>query len=113
MSTLESPLFGLGLFLASIIASRFCQTNKVVVTEVWVYPIKSCKGYKVDSAKTCKRGLEHDREFLLVDAKGKFISQRNYSKMALITVKIVPGNGRLSLAILLHCLTLYHRYYAS
>ena len=93
MSAIDTVV-GISLFLSSIVASKFLQSRKIVVTEVWVYPIKSCKGYKVNSATTCKRGLKHDREFLLVDAKGKFISQRNYSKMALINVQINESNGK-------------------
>jgi uncharacterized protein YcbX len=62
------------------------------VSELWIYPVKSLRGYRVDSALLERRGLEHDRRMMIVDENGRFISQRSHPRMALIDVS--PGlNG--------------------
>ena len=38
-----------------------------------------------------ERGLEGDRRWMLVDAKGRFLTQRKYPQMALIEVEWEPG----------------------
>lgn len=51
----------------------------VRIKELIVYPIKSCKGIRLDSVKLAKTGLLHDRLFMLANASdGKFVSQRKY-----------------------------------
>jgi uncharacterized protein YcbX len=40
--------------------------TSVVVTELWVYPIKSCGGMKVQSARLGSTGLEYDRQWCVV-----------------------------------------------
>jgi uncharacterized protein YcbX len=49
-----------------------------------IYPIKSLGGINLPYAQVTRRGFEHDRVFMLVDKKGKFISQRDFPKMALV-----------------------------
>lgn len=59
------------------------------IRELWIYPIKSCKGFKVNQATVTKRGLEFDRLFMVVDSSdGKFVSQRKFPRMALIVTAI-------------------------
>jgi uncharacterized protein YcbX len=50
--------------------------SEVSVTGLNVYPIKSCGAVELDSARVVNTGLEYDRMFMLVDEKGRFISQR-------------------------------------
>jgi hypothetical protein len=54
------------------------------VSRLFVYPIKSCRGIAVDSAELTVRGLLHDRRYMLVDAAGRFLTQRRHPTMALI-----------------------------
>ena len=49
------------------------------------YPIKSCRGVAVETARVTPRGFEHDREWLIVDANNRFITQREEPRLALIT----------------------------
>jgi uncharacterized protein YcbX len=56
----------------------------VVLRSLHVYPVKSLRGIDVGTAKLTPLGLEHDRAWLLVDAKGQFMSQRQYAGMARI-----------------------------
>ena len=55
---------------------------------LFVYPIKSAAGIAVSEAQTTGRGLQYDRRWMVVDAQGKFMSQRQFSRMALISVAI-------------------------
>ena len=54
------------------------------VERIFVYPIKSCRGIEVTAAALTPRGLEHDRRYMLVDADGRFLTQRRHQQMALI-----------------------------
>ena len=70
---------------------RFFKWLNPTVDELFIYPIKSCGGIRLQSCRVTKRGLEHDREFMLVDRMNKFISQRTHPKMALIGCRILSA----------------------
>lgn len=59
-----------------------------IVTELNLYPIKSCAGIALREATITPAGLmsEHiyDREWMVVDSRGRFLTQREYPKMAMI-----------------------------
>lgn len=62
------------------------------VTELVIYPIKSCAGIPVQQATfgvsgLCSNGV-HDREWMLVTREGLFLTQREYPRMALIQPRI-------------------------
>jgi hypothetical protein len=59
----------------------------VQVSELHIYPIKSCRGIAVASAEVEARGLACDRRYMLVDARGRFLTQREHPRMALIDVQ--------------------------
>ncbi len=54
------------------------------ISELYYYPIKSCRGTRLDQAEIGLRGIKGDREFMLVDERGVFITQRNISRLSLI-----------------------------
>jgi hypothetical protein len=60
------------------------------ITELVLYPIKSCAGMPVDAATMRGAGLSahgiHDREWMLVTDDGQFLTQREHPRMA----RIVP-----------------------
>ncbi|HVL75435.1 MAG TPA: MOSC N-terminal beta barrel domain-containing protein [Noviherbaspirillum sp.] len=62
------------------------------ISELTLYPIKSCAGISLREATLTEAGLmsEHiyDREWMVVDAQGEFLSQREHPRMALIQPKI-------------------------
>ncbi len=60
----------------------------LTVTELYIYPIKSLGGIRAQSVLLTDRGFEHDRRWMLVDGNNRFISQREYPKMALLRVEI-------------------------
>ena len=56
--------------------------------DIYVYPIKSLGGIKLETAKLEERGFQFDRRWMLVDRDGIFLSQRTFSKMALLQVEL-------------------------
>jgi uncharacterized protein YcbX len=58
------------------------------LTELILYPIKSCAGMHVQQAQVTVAGLSaqgvHDREWMLVTEDGLFLTQREHPRMALI-----------------------------
>lgn len=68
----------------------------MILSEINIYPIKSLKGISLTEAKIERRGLEFDRRWMLVDDKNKFLTQREFPKMATIEVQIAENNLRVS-----------------
>ena len=62
------------------------------IAALWVYPIKGCRGCKVTSALVETIGFPLDRYWMIVtEAEGRFVTQRQESKLALIATKL-PQN---------------------
>ncbi|MGR9071913.1 MAG: MOSC domain-containing protein [Gammaproteobacteria bacterium] len=66
------------------------------LSEIYVYPVKSLSGIKVESWKVDEKGLEKDRKWMLVDRHGTFISQRQKPEMALISTALTTNSLILS-----------------
>jgi uncharacterized protein YcbX len=62
------------------------------------YPVKGLSGVSVDSTEVGATGLRHDRNFMLVDPDGTFISQRNVPAMAPLRVRVLRDGEGLSLS---------------
>lgn len=58
--------------------------NEIRISQINIYPIKSCAGTSLTRAKVGLRGLENDRRWMVVDRNDMFITQRQYQRMALI-----------------------------
>jgi uncharacterized protein YcbX len=54
------------------------------ILSLHIYPIKSCAGIDLPEAVLTRAGLAHDRRWMLVDAEGRFLTQRQLPRMALI-----------------------------
>ncbi len=63
----------------------------LLVKSLHYYPIKSCRGIDLPEAVIETRGFRNDRRLMLVDAGGKFLTQRTQPRMALICPQL---NGR-------------------
>ncbi len=68
----------------------------IEITGLTVYPVKSMKGIKLESALLTPRGLEHDRRFMVVREDGVFVTQRDTPLMALVHTALEPGGLVLS-----------------
>ncbi|WP_035558481.1 MOSC domain-containing protein [Hymenobacter sp. IS2118] len=58
----------------------------LTLTGLFLYPVKSLGGYAVAEAEVTPRGLRHDRRWLLVDERNRFMTQRQIPEMALLVV---------------------------
>ena len=65
------------------------------VSGLFIYPVKSCRGIALTSAALDALGLTGDRRFLIVDAHGKFITQRTH--LALIPIATALNATHLTL----------------
>ena len=64
------------------------DAENVVLSELYVYPIKSCAGISLRSAELSTMGLRHDRRWMLADDIGEFMPQRAHPRMALISTHL-------------------------
>ncbi len=58
-----------------------------ILTEIWIYPVKSLGGIRLDSSAVMEKGLRYDRRWMLVDENNIFMTQRVFPKMALFKVE--------------------------
>lgn len=56
----------------------------VKITGLTIYPVKSCRGINVDDIGIVETGFEFDRQWVVVDEHGQFVTQRVSPRMALI-----------------------------
>ncbi|MEX2603837.1 MAG: MOSC N-terminal beta barrel domain-containing protein [Gracilimonas sp.] len=62
--------------------------------DIFIYPIKSLGGIRVDESIAGERGLQYDRRWMLVNNQGKFLSQRTHPNMALLQVELKKSGLR-------------------
>lgn len=62
-----------------------------VVKELYIYPIKSLAGIRVENAKAEEMGFENDRRWMLIDEENQFITQRKYPNLSQFYPKINEG----------------------
>ncbi len=68
------------------------------IADLLVYPVKSCRGIRLDRARVGPRGFDHDREWMIVDAeKQTFLTQREFPRMALIETALDADALRLAI----------------
>ena len=69
---------------------------RATIAALNVYPVKGCRGIGVPRARVAARGLVAtagaaivgDREFMIVDASGRFVTQREMPRLALIAERL-------------------------
>lgn len=77
------------------------------VSGLWRYPVKSLRGMACERFVLGRRGPQWDRQWMLVDPAGHFLSQRQQPRMALIDVQLAddalvfhaPGMAELRLPL--------------
>ena len=58
------------------------------ISRLFVYPVKSCAGVEVREAVLTETGLDLDRAWMVVDPQGRFVTQRQLPRMALVRPQI-------------------------
>lgn len=71
--------------------------SRPVLSAIYRYPVKSLAGESFDALDVDARGLVFDRHWMLVDEQGRFLTQRQQPRMALIRTRL-DADGRLHLA---------------
>lgn len=59
-----------------------------IISELFVYPVKSCAGIALREARLLATGLEYDRSWMITNPCGAMFTQRAYPRMALIKVEL-------------------------
>ena len=62
------------------------MSTSLILSGLFLYPVKSLGGYAVAEAEATPRGLRHDRRWLLVDERNRFLTQRQHPELALLAV---------------------------
>ena len=62
------------------------MSASLTLSGLHLYPIKSLGGYAVPAADVTARGLRHDRRWLLVDERNRFMTQRQQPELALLSL---------------------------
>lgn len=73
-----------GYALARSARERRNATRAVKISDLFVYPIKGCRGVRVSRAKVTPRGLAGDRLLMIVTEEGAMRTQRQLPAMATI-----------------------------
>jgi uncharacterized protein len=66
------------------------------VSALYIYPIKSCRGISLTRAEVTPKGFLWDREMMLVDAGGKFLTQRQHPQLATVAVTLAGESIQLT-----------------
>ncbi|MFQ3789457.1 MOSC domain-containing protein [Halomonas sp. A29] len=61
------------------------------ITELNLYPVKSLRGIPLEQAMLDVRGLAYDRNWMVVDQVGRFVTQRQLPGMARVSVRLEDG----------------------
>jgi hypothetical protein len=60
------------------------------VSQLFVYPVKSCRGIAVTQMPVLATGLQWDRHWMITRPDGRFITQREVPRLALIETALTP-----------------------
>jgi uncharacterized protein YcbX len=79
--------------------------NQPMITGLYVYPVKSMKGIAQEQALLTPKGLRHDRIWMVVRPDGRFVTQRDLPRLALVKTRLdrdavvlsMEGHGSIAL----------------
>jgi len=61
------------------------------ITGLFVYPVKSARGIARARVPLTSTGLEWDRQWMIVNTRGVFLTQRSHPQLARIVPEMTPG----------------------
>ncbi len=62
------------------------------ISELYIYPIKSCKGFNVPTVHLDPYGIVGDRRMMIVDTEGVVFTQRDYHNLCFVEPAIDENN---------------------
>lgn len=57
---------------------------RALISQIFIYPVKSCAPLALDRGLLTDQGLEYDRAWMVVDEHGECLSQRELPRLALV-----------------------------
>jgi uncharacterized protein len=66
----------------------------IQIRDLYIYPIKSLGGFRVEASELTSRGLAQDRRWMLIDQNHRFLTQREHPVMALLQVEPAENGFR-------------------
>ncbi|XP_061413417.1 molybdenum cofactor sulfurase isoform X1 [Lethenteron reissneri] len=82
---------------ANAAKSSIADGRQVVLTNIFLYPVKSCAAFEVDSWPVVEQGLWCDRVWMVVTSGGTCLSQKREPRLCLIRPAVDRTTGQLSL----------------
>jgi len=76
----------------------------IEISQLAIYPVKSCAQLRVFSVNVDNFGLHMDRRWMVVDEQGKFLTQRQLARMCLIGVALTETGAILSAPDMMPCI---------
>lgn len=70
--------------------------TQFILSEIFIYPVKSLAGINANSWPVTEKGFQHDRKWMIIDNNRQFLSQRTLPTMALIKTALTDKNLILS-----------------
>jgi hypothetical protein len=61
------------------------------ISDLFVYPVKSCAGVRMKEVSIVPTGFAFDRNWMVVDADGNFVTQREHPMLALVKPALNGG----------------------
>jgi uncharacterized protein YcbX len=65
---------------------------KATVSGLYIYPVKSCRGIALDGAVLQPTGFADDRHWMMVRPNGRFVTQRELPRLALIVTRVTSDS---------------------
>jgi uncharacterized protein YcbX len=65
------------------------------IAAINIYPVKSCAGIALDRARLTPTGFAFDRQWMIVRPNGRFVTQRELPRLALVRPQLIDSRLRL------------------
>ena len=62
--------------------------HSLQVSQLFIYPVKSLRGFSTNQAELTPLGLKYDRHWMIINEKQSFVTQRKHPEMVLIKTHI-------------------------
>lgn len=69
------------------------------ITDLYIYPIKSLGRIDLQAATLTPKGLQYDRRWLLTDANGQFITQRDIPELVFFKTALAEKEGKKGIVV--------------
>lgn len=70
----------------------------MIVSQLCIYPIKSCQGIQLETAEITAKGMLWDREMMIISQRGKFLTQRQFPQLAKVQVELCNDSLTISVS---------------